>query len=143
MKLFNKFITTIRLSGIGIEFYAHFELAIETESLGIGIYPPELELEPTALDHSSTVSDFAKVWRFFVNLIIHEFNPNVLIIPSTILSANNHFINRKLGALNDSLFRLIKTLYHSRIRIVSPNLNVNFSATIFVKMVFVFLSMVM
>ena len=94
-----------------------------------------MELEPTALDNSSTVSDFANVWRFFMNLILYKFNPNVLIIPSTILSANNHFINRKLGALNDSLFRLINTLCHSRIRIVSPNLNVNFSATIFVKIV--------
>ena len=85
------------------------------------------------MDNSSTVSDFANVWRFFINLIIHKFNPNVLIMPSTILSANNHFINRKPGPLKDSLFRLINSLYHSRIRIVSPNLNVNFSATSFRK----------
>ena len=64
-------------------------------------------------DNSSTVSDFANDWRFLINLIIHKFNPNVLIIPKTILSANNHFINRKLGALNNSLFRLINTFYHS------------------------------
>ena len=57
---------------------------------------PGLELEPTALDNSSTVSDFANVWRFFIHLIIHKFNPNVLIIPSTILSANNHFITENL-----------------------------------------------
>ena len=60
-------------------------------------------------DNSSTVSDFANDWRFLKNLIIHKFNPNGLIIPKTILSANNHFINRKLGALNTSLFRVIKT----------------------------------
>ena len=48
-------------------------------------------------------------------------------------SANNHFINRKLGALNNSLFCLINTFYHSRIRIVSPNLNVNFTANMFCK----------
>ena len=52
-------------------------------------------------DNSSTVSDFANDWIFLINLIIQKFNPNVLIIPKTILSANNHFINRKLGALNN------------------------------------------
>ena len=35
--------------GIGIEFHAHFGIAIGIESLRIGIDPPELELEPTAL----------------------------------------------------------------------------------------------
>ena len=84
-------------------------------------------------DNSSTVSDFANDWRFLINLIIHKFNPNVLFITKTILSANNHFINRKLGALNNSLFRLVNTFYHSRIRIISPNLNVNFSANMFCK----------
>ena len=82
-------------------------------------------------DNSSTVSDFAKDWRFLIILIIHKFNPNVLIIPKTILSANNHFTNRQLGALNNSLFRLFNTFYYSRIRIISPNLNVNFSANMF------------
>ena len=55
----------------------------------------------------------------------------MLIIPKTILSANNHFINRKLGALNNSLFRRFNTFYHSRLQIISPNLNVNFSASMF------------
>ena len=85
------------------------------------------------IDNSSTVSDFANDWRFLINLIIHKFNPNVLIIPKTVLSANNHFINRKIGALNNSLFRLIITFYHSRNRIISPNLNINFSANMFYK----------
>ena len=84
-------------------------------------------------DYSSKVSDFANDWRFLINLLIHKFNPNVLIIPKTIFSANNHFINRKLGALNNSLFRLINTFYHSRIRIISPNVYVNFSANMFCK----------
>ena len=66
-------------------------------------------------DNSSTVSDFANDWRFLKFLIIHKFNPNVLIIPKTILSANNHFTNSKLGALNNSLFCLIQTIYHSRV----------------------------
>ena len=39
----------------------------------------------------------------------------MLIILKTILSANNHFINRKLGALNNSLFRRFNTFYHSRL----------------------------
>ena len=82
-------------------------------------------------DNSSTVSDFAYDWRFLINLIIHKFNSNVLTIPNTILSATNHFINRKLGALNNSLFCPINTFYHSRIRIIFPNLNVNFSANMF------------
>ena len=56
-------------------------------------------------DNLSTVSDFANDWRFLINLIFQKFNPNVIIIPKTIISANNHFINRKLGALNNSLFR--------------------------------------
>ena len=77
-------------------------------------------------DNSSTISEFANDWRFLLNLIIHP-------KPKTTLSANNHFINRKLGALNNSLFRLINTIYHSRIRIISPNLNVNFSANMFCK----------
>ena len=63
-------------------------------------------------DNSCTVSDFANDWRFFINLIIHKFNANVLIIPKTILSANNHFTNRKLGALIRFLFRIINTFYH-------------------------------
>ena len=84
-------------------------------------------------DNSSTVSDFAKDWKFLLKLIIHKFNPNLLIIHKPMLSANNHFTNRKLGALNNSLFRRIKTFYHSRIRIVFPNLNVNFSAGMFCK----------
>ena len=63
-------------------------------------------------DNSSTVSHFANDWRFLINLIIHKFNPNVLIIPLTILSANNHFTNRKLAALNNSLFCLINTFNH-------------------------------
>ena len=66
-------------------------------------------------DNSSTVSDFANDWRFLKILINHKFNPNVLIIPKTILSANNHFTNRKLGALINSLFCLIYTIYHSRV----------------------------
>ena len=65
-------------------------------------------------DNSSSVSDFAKDWRFLINLIIQKFNPNVLIIPKTTLSAINYFINRKLGAFNNSLFCLIYTFYHSR-----------------------------
>ena len=84
-------------------------------------------------DNSSTVSDFANDWRFLIKLIIHKFVPNVLIIPKTILSANNHFTNRKLGALNNSLFRLTNTFYNSKIRIISPNLNVSFSAYMFCK----------
>ena len=84
-------------------------------------------------DNPSTVSDLANDWIFLMNLIIHKFNPNVLIIPKTTLSANNHFINRKLDALSNSLFRLINTFYHSRIRINSPNLNVNFKANLFCK----------
>ena len=84
-------------------------------------------------DNSSTVSDFANDWRFLINLIIHKFNPIVLIIPKNILSANNDFINRKLGALNNSLFRLIDTFYHTRIRNNSFNLNFNFSANMFCK----------
>ena len=71
-------------------------------------------------DNSSTFSDFANNWRFLINLIHHKLRPNVLIIPKTILSAKNHIINRKLGALNNSFIRLINTYYHSRIRIVSP-----------------------
>ena len=63
-------------------------------------------------------------------MIIHKFNPNLLIILKTILSANNYFINRKLGALNHSLFRLVNTFYHKN---SSPNLNVNFSANMFCK----------
>ena len=66
-------------------------------------------------DNSSTVSDFANDWKFLINLIIHMFNTNVLIIPKTILSANNHFTNRKLGALSNSFFCLIYTIYHSRV----------------------------
>ena len=58
-------------------------------------------------DNSSTFSDFANDWSFLIDLIIHKFNPNVLIIPKTILSANNHFINRKLGAVKYFLFRPI------------------------------------
>ena len=46
-------------------------------------------------------------------------------------SANNHFMNRKLGGLNNSLLRLINTLYPSRIQITSPDLNVNFSPNMF------------
>ena len=84
-------------------------------------------------DKSSTVSDFANDWRFSINLIVFKFDPNMVIIPKTILSANNHFINRKLGALNNSLFRPINTFYLSRIRIISLNLNVNFSANMFCK----------
>ena len=84
-------------------------------------------------DNSSTVSDFAKDWRFLISLIIHRFNANVLINPKNILSANNHFVNRNLGALNNSLFRLINTIYHTRIRFISPNLNVNFVANMFCK----------
>ena len=71
-------------------------------------------------DNSSTVSDFAYDWRFLRKLINHKFNPNVLIVPKTILSANNHFLNRKLGALYNSFFRLIITFNHSGIRIISP-----------------------
>ena len=56
-------------------------------------------------DASSTVSDL----DFLINLIIHKFNTNVLIILKTILSANNHFINRRIDALHNSLFRLINT----------------------------------
>ena len=84
-------------------------------------------------DNSSTASDFAKDWRFLISLIIQRFNSNVLINPNNILSANNHFINRKLGALNNSLFRLINTIYDTKIRFISPNLNVNFSANMFCK----------
>ena len=84
-------------------------------------------------DNSSTVSDFAYDWRFSINLIIHKFNPNMLIIPKTIPYANNLFMNRKLVALNNFLFLLKNTIYRSRIRIVSPNINVNFSATVFCK----------
>ena len=71
-------------------------------------------------DNSSTFSDFANNWRFLINLINHKFRPKVHIIPKTILSAKNHIINRKLGALNNPFICLINTFYHSRIRIVSP-----------------------
>ena len=71
-------------------------------------------------DNSYTVSDFANDWRLLINMIIQNFNPNVLIIPKIILSANNYFINRKPGALNNSLFCLFNIFYHARIRIVSP-----------------------
>ena len=63
-------------------------------------------------DNSSTVSKFANDWRFLIHLIIQKLNTIVLIIPKNILSANNHFMNRKLGALNNSLFRIIDTFYH-------------------------------
>ena len=56
-------------------------------------------------DNSSTVSDFANDWRFFIKLVIRKLNPNVLVIPETILSAKNHFKNRTFGALNNSFFR--------------------------------------
>ena len=85
------------------------------------------------IDNPSTVSDWANDWRILINLIIHKFNPIVLIIPKTILSANNHFINRKFGALNNDLLRPFNTFYQSRIRIISPNLNVSFSANMFCK----------
>ena len=84
-------------------------------------------------DNSSTVSDFAIDWRFLINLIIYKFNPNVLIILKTILSANNNFINRKFDALNNFLFCPINTFYHSRIQNISPNLNVNFCANMICK----------
>ena len=93
-------------------------------------------------NNSSTISDFANDWRFFIHLIIHKFNPSVLIMPKTILSANNHFIYRKIGNLNNSLFRLINTFNHLRIQLISPNLNVNFIAKCFIKLVFIFLFMV-
>ena len=73
------------------------------------------------------------IGEFLINLITHKINTNALIIPKTLLSANNHFINRKFDASNNSLFRLIKTFYHSRIRINSLNLNVSFSANMFCK----------
>ena len=71
-------------------------------------------------DNSSTVSDFANDWRFLINLIFHRFNPNVLIIHKTILSANNYFTNRKLGALNNSLFRLINTFTTQESKLFPP-----------------------
>ena len=43
-------------------------------------------------DNSFTVSDFANDCRLLINLIIRKLNPNGLIIPKTILSANNHLI---------------------------------------------------
>ena len=55
-------------------------------------------------DNSSTVSYFANDWRFLISLINHRFNANVLIVPKNILSANYHFINGKLGAVNNFFF---------------------------------------
>ena len=63
-------------------------------------------------DNLSTVSEFANDWRLLTKLLIRKFNPNLLFILKTILSANNYFINRKLGALNHSLFRIINTFNH-------------------------------
>ena len=71
-------------------------------------------------DNSSMVSDFVNDWIFLIILIIHKFNTNVLIIPKTILSANNHFTNGKLGAPIKTLFRPINTIYQSRIRNIFP-----------------------
>ena len=62
-----------------------------------------------SIDNSSTVSDFANNWRFLKKLVIDKFNPNVINLPSTMLSANNHIMNRKLDASNNYLFRLINT----------------------------------
>ena len=71
-------------------------------------------------DNSSTVSNFANDWRFLISLIFHRFNPNELIIHKTILSANNYFTNRKLGALNNSLFRLINTFTTQESKLFPP-----------------------
>ena len=78
-------------------------------------------------DNSSTVLDFANDWRFLINLIIYVY--------SKCYYPHDHplFINRKLIALNNSLFRLIKTFYVSKNTNFSPNLNVDFSVYMFCK----------
>ena len=78
-------------------------------------------------DNSSTVLDFANDWRFLKILIIYVY--------SKCHYPQDHplFINRKLIALNNSLFRLINTFYVFKNPNFSPNLNVDFSVYMFCK----------
>ena len=87
-------------------------------------------------DNSYTVSDFANHWRLLLRLIIHKFNPIVLILPKTILTAKNNLINRKLGALNNSLIH-----FNTQESELIPSLILVLIC--FVKMVFIFLFMVL
>ena len=84
-------------------------------------------------DKSSTVSDFANAWKFFIKLIIHRCNPNVLNIPKPSSLQTITYNIKNLGALRNSLFRLLIKFYNSRIRLVSHNLNNNFNAKMFCK----------
>ena len=79
-------------------------------------------------DHRDTVSSFIDNWKFLIQLVYLKFNPSNLIIPKTISTSNNHFINRKIEKLNFALHNLLCSL---NLPIISPNLNRDFDDAIF------------
>ena len=79
-------------------------------------------------NHRDSASSFVDNWKFLIQLVYLKFNPSNLIIPKTIGTSNNHFINRKIEKLNLALHNLLCSL---NLPIISPNLNRDFDDAIF------------
>ena len=77
-------------------------------------------------DHRDSASSFVDNWKFLIQLVYLKFNPSNLIIPKTIGTYNNHFINRKIEKLN--LHNLLCSL---NLPIISLYLNRDFDEAIF------------
>lgn len=81
-------------------------------------------------DHRHIAADFIENWKYLIQLICLKFNPSLLVIPKTIATSNNRYINKKLYYLNFALFELFSSL---PLKIISPNFNNIFDERIFAR----------
>lgn len=78
-------------------------------------------------DHRLHTSEVTAAWYNLITLVFRKFNPDILIVPKTIASANNHRINRKIFEFNHQLNNLLNTHFFNA-PIYSPGfyISVNF-----------------
>ena len=122
----------IRSSQVGAAIHSYRGATLPELCILVAQYPQQQLKRVVVIagfnDHRDSAANFIDNWKLLVHLICIKFNPTVPIIPKTIATSNNIFVNKKLYQLNFALYNFFNSL---NIRIISPNFNRDFDVNVF------------